>query len=126
MILTSPLSWPISKVLDKILGEEVGHVYNRERLLELIRLSKETQGELNDCQEVAIVSGALELGHKTVKDVMTHIRDVYMLDQNAVLDSKTVGAIVKSGYTRIPVYENTRNNVVTLLNVKDLALLDPE
>ena len=38
MLLTFPLSYPISVVLDKILGEEIGSVYNRDRLKELIRV----------------------------------------------------------------------------------------
>ena len=38
MLVTSPLSFPISMVLDKILGAEIGTVYNRERLMELIKV----------------------------------------------------------------------------------------
>lgn len=40
MILTFPLSYPTSKILDWILGEELGNVYNRERLKELLWVSK--------------------------------------------------------------------------------------
>ena len=39
MIVTFPLSYPISKILDCILGAEIGHVYNRERLMELIKVT---------------------------------------------------------------------------------------
>lgn len=39
MVLTAPLSYPVSKVLDWMLGEEIGNVYNRERLKELVRVS---------------------------------------------------------------------------------------
>lgn len=38
MILTFPLSYPISKLLDFLLGEEIGNVYNRERLKELVKV----------------------------------------------------------------------------------------
>ena len=38
MLLTAPLSWPISKLLDLILGSEIGTVYNKERLMELIKV----------------------------------------------------------------------------------------
>lgn len=30
MLLTSPLSYPTSKILDILLGEEIGTYYNRE------------------------------------------------------------------------------------------------
>ncbi|KRY29679.1 Metal transporter CNNM2 [Trichinella spiralis] len=128
MLLTAPLSWPISKILDKCLGEEVGQIYNKERLLELIRLSKEGKaGDLRDCQEVQIVTGALELARKTVSDVMTNIRDVFMLSSDVVLTPTAVNDIVRAGYTRIPVFEGqNRDAVISILNVKDLALLDPE
>jgi CBS domain containing-hemolysin-like protein len=38
MLVTFPLAFPISLVLDRILGEEIGAYYNRERLKELIRV----------------------------------------------------------------------------------------
>jgi len=38
MGLTSPLSYPISKILDVLLGEEIGNVYTRERIKELVKV----------------------------------------------------------------------------------------
>jgi len=49
-----------------------------------------------------------------------------MIPINTVLNAKIVAQIVHSGYTRIPVYDNARDNVVSLLFVKDLAMLDPD
>lgn len=40
MAITAPLSYPISRILDAILGEEIGNVFNRERLKELVRVSR--------------------------------------------------------------------------------------
>lgn len=39
MVLTFPLAYPISKILDWALGEEIGAVYTRERLKELVKVS---------------------------------------------------------------------------------------
>uniref|UniRef100_A0A1B0GLB6 Metal transporter cnnm2 n=1 Tax=Lutzomyia longipalpis TaxID=7200 RepID=A0A1B0GLB6_LUTLO len=124
MLLTWPLAYPTSKILDAILGEEIGNVYNRERLKELVRVTK----DINDLDkdEVNIISGALELRKKTVGDVMTHIEDAFMLELDAVLDFETVSEIMKSGFSRIPVFENERTNIVTLLYIKDLAFIDPD
>ncbi|KAK3095751.1 hypothetical protein FSP39_018578 [Pinctada imbricata] len=124
MILTFPLSFPISLLLDKILGEEIGNVYNREKLRELVTVTKDFNDLKNE--EVNIIAGALDLSNKCVTEVMTKIEDVYMLDNNAILDFETVSEIMKRGYTRIPVYENDKNNIVALLNIKDLALIDPD
>ncbi|KAF7285361.1 hypothetical protein GWI33_010762 [Rhynchophorus ferrugineus] len=124
MILTFPLSYSIAKMLDWVLGEEIGNVYTRERLKELVMV---TTGENDlDKDEVNIISGALELHKKTVADVMTNIEDVFMLDYEAVLDFETITEIMKSGYSRIPVYEGHRQNIVTMLYIKDLAFVDPD
>ncbi|RZB41011.1 metal transporter CNNM4, partial [Asbolus verrucosus] len=124
MVLTFPLSYPVSKFLDCVLGEEIGNVYNRERLKELVKV---TTGENDlDKDEVNIISGALELRKKTVADVMTKIEDVFMLDYEAILDFETVSEIMKSGYSRVPVFEGNRQNIVTMLYIKDLAFVDPD
>ena len=124
MIITFPLSFPISLLLDKILGEEIGHVYDREKLQELIKVTKDFSELKND--EVNIIAGALELTKKTVVEVMTKIEDVFMIDINSKLDFDTIAGIQRRGYTRIPVFEGERTNIVHLLNVKDLTLLDPD
>lgn len=79
-----------------------------------------------DKDEVNIISGALELRKKTVADAMTHIEDAFMLSYDAILDFETVSEIMKSGFSRIPVYDNERKNVLTLLFIKDLAFVDPD
>lgn len=124
MILTFPLAYPISKLLDWILGEEIGAVYNRERLKELVRVTND--GNDLDKDEVNIISGALDMKRKTVAEAMTHIEDVFMLSYDRILDFDTISEIMKSGYSRIPVYEGSRHNVQKLLLIKDLALIDPD
>ncbi|XP_052855480.1 unextended protein [Drosophila gunungcola] len=124
MAITAPLSYPVSRILDKLLGEEIGNVYNRERLKELVRVTNDVNDL--DKNEVNIISGALELRKKTVADVMTHINDAFMLSLDSLLDFETVSEIMNSGYSRIPVYDGDRKNIVTLLYIKDLAFVDTD
>nr|XP_023421584.1 metal transporter CNNM3 [Cavia porcellus] len=49
-----------------------------------------------------------------------------MLDASVVLDFGVLASIMQSGYTRIPVYEEERSNIVDMLYLKDLAFVDPE
>ena len=124
MLLTSPLSYPLSKLLDCVLGREVGTVYNKQKLMELIKVTE----DMNDLEkdEVNMVTGALVLSEKCVRDVMTRIEDCYMLSMDTVLDFETVSEIQSQGYSRIPVYQKERNNVVYILFAKDLLFLDTD
>ncbi|XP_033005649.1 metal transporter CNNM2 isoform X2 [Lacerta agilis] len=124
MMMTFPASYPVSKLLDCVLGQEIGTVYNREKLLEMLRVTD----PYNDLvkEELNIIQGALELRTKTVEDVMTPLRDCFMITAEAVLDFNTMSEIMESGYTRIPVFEGERSNIVDLLFVKDLAFVDPD
>ena len=124
MVVTFPASYPISVILDKILGEEMGQVYSKEKLQELIRMTADRR-LLHD-NEANIISGALQLTNKSVEDVMTGIEDVYMLEIGTVLDFDTLSEILRHGYTRVPVYDGEKTNIVSLLNTKDLALIDPD
>merc|ERR1712013_902125 len=124
MAITSPLSFPISKILDCILGSEIGTVYNRERLMELLRVTD----EYTDLEktEVNVVTGALVLKQKTVIDVMTHLDDCYMLPIDTLLNFETISEIKDQGYSRIPVYDGERVNIVHILFAKDLLFIDPD
>ncbi|XP_078421249.1 metal transporter CNNM4-like isoform X2 [Cetorhinus maximus] len=124
MVITFPASYPISKLLDVILQQQISNFYTREKLIEMLRVTD----PYNDLvkEELNIIEGALELRRKTVEDVLTPLGDCFMLSSEAVLDFATMSDIMKSGYTRIPVYENERSNIVDILYVKDLAFVDPD
>ncbi|XP_062996648.1 metal transporter CNNM4-like [Elgaria multicarinata webbii] len=124
MLLTFPLSYPISKALDYVLGKEMGTIYNREKLMEMLRLTEPYLDLLKE--ELNIIQGALELRTKTVECVMTPLHDCFLLSNDAILDFNTMTEIMKSGYTRIPIYEKSRPNIVDMLYVKDLAFVDPD
>ncbi|KAJ8400069.1 hypothetical protein AAFF_G00401080 [Aldrovandia affinis] len=124
MLLTFPLSFPVSKLLDCVLGQEIGTVYNREKLVEMLKVTE----PYNDLvkEELNIIQGALELRTKNVEDVMTQLCNCFMIHVDAVLDFNTMSEIMQSGYTRIPVYDEERSNIVDVLYVKDLAFVDPD
>ncbi|RLV64403.1 hypothetical protein DV515_00017529, partial [Chloebia gouldiae] len=124
MLVTFPLSYPISKLLDCVLGQEIGTVYNREKLVEMLKVTE----PYNDLvrEELNMIQGALELRTKTVEDVMTPLQNCFMINSDAILDFNTMSEIMESGYTRIPVYEDERSNIMDILYVKDLAFVDPD
>lgn len=57
---------------------------------------------------------------------MTSLEQCFMLDKSLRLTFQTMLAIYKSGFTRIPVFEGERWNIVAVLYAKDLILVDPD
>ncbi|MBN2743556.1 MAG: gliding motility-associated protein GldE [Marinilabiliaceae bacterium] len=86
---------------------------------ELSQALELTANELTDEKE--ILEGIVKFGNIDVQEIMTPRVDV--IDINIESDFKKVQAvIVESGYSRIPVYEDTPDNVKGILYVKDLLL----
>ncbi len=124
MVLTFPLSMPLSLILNLVLGKEIGSVYNRDQLLKLLHVTKDHHDLEND--EVDVISGVLNYKRKMAKDVMTNFEDIFCISIDSVLDFKTMGEIYNSGFSRIPIYEDTKENIIHLLYVRDLAFVDPD
>ncbi|XP_061770932.1 metal transporter CNNM1-like [Nerophis ophidion] len=124
MVLSFPVSYPVSKLLDLLLHQEISNFYTREKLLEMLRVTDPYHDLLKE--ELNIIQGALELRSKTVEDVLTPLGDCFMLAADVVLDFNAMTEVMASGYTRIPVYQGARSNIVDILFVKDLAFVDPD
>lgn len=124
IILTFLISFPISAILDKVLGDEVAASYTKNQLKKFFALQE--QGNTIKSSERKILSAALELGRKNVETVMTPISEVYMLDINTRVTRSILKEIYTNGYSRVPIYEGDRQNVVGTLMTKDLILFNPD
>lgn len=121
--VTFPVSYPLSLTLDYCLGEEITFVYDRERLQEYLKITKSVNNI--DPQETNIIMGALKIKKVVIAQVMTKLRDVFMLDIESMLTYQFIVNIIQRGFSRIPVFERSRKNLVGMLMIKDLALLNP-
>ncbi|KAA8536312.1 hypothetical protein F0562_028790 [Nyssa sinensis] len=110
-----PVAFPISKLLDFLLGH--GHValFRRAELKTLVNLHGNEAGKGGELthDETTIIAGALELTEKTAKDAMTPISETFAIDINAKLD-------------RVPVYYEQPTNIIGLILVKNLLTIHPE
>ncbi|CAK0847174.1 unnamed protein product, partial [Prorocentrum cordatum] len=122
--ITFVLAYPISKILDRLLGDEIGGVYTRKGLLQLVKLSAEDPSHAHSSglnqEDAKVLTGALTFQDRTVRQVMTPISQVFSLPKDAVLDRDTFLAILQKGHTRIPVYDGEPTNIFAILNVKFL------
>ncbi|KAJ1724908.1 hypothetical protein LPJ61_005694 [Coemansia biformis] len=122
----APIGYPIAMLLDYVLGPDHGVIYKKAQLKELVSLSDTAHGGNLSVDEVTIIRGALELGEKRIVEVMTEMKNVYMVDINACLDRVLLTEMLHQGHSRVPVYDGDRENIVGVLLVKSLLLLDPD
>ncbi|XP_068190904.1 metal transporter CNNM3-like isoform X1 [Antennarius striatus] len=122
MIITCPLSCPLGLILDLGLRRDISTCGIRERAMEMIRTS--VNDPYSEFVKEEFSHGMLR--SKTVEDILTPLKDCFMLPSSVVLDFSTMSEIMQSGYTRVPIYEEERSNIVEILYVKDLALVDPD
>ncbi len=76
-----------------------------------------TSDEISD--EKDILEGIVKFGNISAAEIMTPRIDVIDLDITSSYN-KVLSVIIDSGYSRIPVFENTPDNVKGVLYVKDL------
>eukprot|EP00586_Coscinodiscus_wailesii_P009841 CAMPEP_0172512738 /NCGR_PEP_ID=MMETSP1066-20121228/246817_1 /TAXON_ID=671091 /ORGANISM="Coscinodiscus wailesii, Strain CCMP2513" /LENGTH=626 /DNA_ID=CAMNT_0013292675 /DNA_START=603 /DNA_END=2483 /DNA_ORIENTATION=+ len=124
IMLLYPIAKPLAFALDKILGRELGMIYTKSEMRKLLEITVERGGM--DAETGFVMEGALKYKDVTVKEVMTPLGSTFMLNVDEKLNFETVSRIFKTGYSRIPVYEVSMNNIIGLLFVKDLIFIDPE
>ncbi|XP_074292175.1 DUF21 domain-containing protein At4g14240-like [Silene latifolia] len=127
MIVSYPISYPIGKVLDWVLGHDEA-LFRRAQLKALVSIHGQEAGKGGELthDETTIINGALDLTEKTAQEAMTPIDSTFSLDVNAKLDWEAMGKILARGHSRVPVYSGTPKNIIGLLLVKTLLTVRPE
>ncbi len=92
-----------------------------EELLTLVDMSHE-DGVI-ESEEREIIYNVFEFGDAQAKDVMVPRVDMVSVSLDDTYDT-VVSIFRKEKFTRLPVYENDRDNIVGILNVKDLLFLE--
>ena len=131
--LLLPLLLPVLRALDIVVapirliarwaarrvagGVSDGEPEHHESIEDLLR-----EGELEgvgEKSEIAIITGVVHFGDKTVKQVMRPRTDVFALDLS-LPPTEIATRIAQSGYSRVPVYEGSLDNIVGMLHAFDV------
>eukprot|EP00656_Telonema_subtile_P033873 TRINITY_DN3791_c0_g4_i4.p1 TRINITY_DN3791_c0_g4~~TRINITY_DN3791_c0_g4_i4.p1 ORF type:complete len:596 (+),score=156.60 TRINITY_DN3791_c0_g4_i4:115-1902(+) len=127
MAVCAVIAWPISFVLDKALGEEMGQIYTRNMFKSLVKQHAEEVSADFNAAESSIICQVIEMQEKKVTDILTPLDQVFGMEYNAKLDFEQLAAIMECGHSRIPVYNGSiHDGIIGLLFAKDLVLLNPE
>ncbi|KAL3521570.1 hypothetical protein ACH5RR_019719 [Cinchona calisaya] len=128
VIVVFPISYPISKLLDLLLGKGHSALLRRAELKTLVDLHGNEAGKGGELthDETTIISGALDLTQKTAKDAMTPLSRIFSIDLNSKLNDDLMSLIISKGHSRVPVYSGSPTNIVGLILVKNLLRCRPE
>jgi putative hemolysin len=111
----------ITHAFGKLFGLKMqqSRLLSEEEVRSLLDIGEE-EGAIEE-DEKQMMKGVLKLDYINVKNVMTPKEDMICLDVNQTVDS-AVELIKKHGYSRIPVFAKTKNNIVGILYAKDLLV----
>ena len=121
--LMTPLTWLFSQW-----KKLIGHVFHTQDEPETITENElitmvseaESEGELTD-REGELIRSAIEFDDVEVGEILTPRVDVVGVKDSA--PAETVAEVfAESGYSRLPVYHHTIDNVVGVLHEKDFSL----
>ncbi len=99
------------------LGSELGESMHEEELRGVIDLHEGPEPEIQ--RERAMLRSILDLDDVGVQEVMTHRSAVTMIDANDAPE-KIIDDVLKSPYTRMPLYSEDPDNITGVVHAKDL------
>jgi len=114
----------ISKFFIKLLGGKSDSnkpFITEDELKTMVDVSEE-EGILKS-EEKDMIHNVFQFGDLYAKDVMVQRVDIIALDIEESLD-KIISVIKEEGFSRIPIYSNTIDNIVGILNVKDIIFME--
>lgn len=76
-----------------------------------------------ESEEKKMINNVFDFGDSLAKDIMIPRIDMTLVDVDATYD-ELIEIFREEMYTRIPVYEENTDNVIGIINVKDLLLID--
>ena len=122
MALMTPLTWLFTQ-WKKLLGHFV-HSGEADTITEgeLMTMVSEAEndGELTD-RESELIRSAIEFDDVEVEEILTPRVDVVAVEDNTSLD-EVAQTFAESGYSRLPVYHGTIDNIIGVVHEKDFYI----
>jgi putative hemolysin len=116
-----PILWIVTFISRGITGGRAARApyLTEEELISLLHVSEE-QGVIEE-QEHQMIHGIIEIGDKTVREIMVPRTDIVAVAHDVEL-REVVRLFKEHRHTRMPVFEHDIDHVVGLIHTKDLLL----
>lgn len=123
MTILTPINWifdNLKKVWTYLFHVESNETYSSDEFITIVE-EAHSEGGMDD-HEADLLTNAIEFNDMEVKEILTPRVDVVAEDVNESLD--VIEKLYReSGFSRIPIYEDTIDNVIGVLHEKDFYRL---
>lgn len=121
ILLLRKIFWPLEWLLiaSGILAEKVVQKKNRQLSVDDLEQALELTDKDDIKDEQSMLKGIIRFGDETTKEVMTSRQDIFDIDIKSSYDD-VLKCIVENNYSRIPVYQDSTDNIRGILYIKDL------
>ena len=115
---------PVIYAIDRLIGRrsaddgQAEPAVTEEEIREWIDVGKE-EGAIEQ-EEREMLYSVLEFGDTTAREIMTPRVDVTLIDDQTTLED-ALHVFNETGFSRIPVYHDHMDNIIGVLNVKDVV-----
>lgn len=113
--------WPLSSMLvsSTFIINKIAHKKHQSLSVDELSQALELTDKNEISEESNMLEGIIRFGEETAREIMTSRIDMIDLDIESSF-SEVLKCVVDNGYSRIPVYKDSRDNVKGILYVKDL------
>ena len=122
MILFTPLTWLFTqwkRLLGHFIRSTEEDTITEGELMTMVS-EAENDGELTD-RESQLIRSAIEFDDVEVEEILTPRVDVIAVEDDLSLD-EVADTFAESGYSRLPVYHGTIDNIIGVVHEKDFYL----
>ncbi|MDD6137220.1 MAG: hemolysin family protein [Lachnospiraceae bacterium] len=123
MIVLTPFIWLLNIITGAIFKlfrmdpNENPNAMTESELLTIVNVSEE-EGVIEQ-EERVMISNVVDFGDALSKDIMIPRADVVLADVNSTYD-ELVALFMEETYSRIPIFEDSKDNIIGILYLKDL------
>ena len=122
MVVLTPLTWLFSqwkKLLGHFVHSSESDAITEGELMTMVS-EAESDGELTD-RESQLIRSAIEFDDVEVEEILTPRVDVIAVEDDTSLE-ELAQTFAESGYSRLPVYHGTIDNIIGVVHEKDFYL----
>lgn len=121
MKLLKPVAYPLGKLLDRTIGDELPTIYSKEELIKILEEHEESIQSEIEADEVRIVENALKFGDFAIEDVMTPKSVIKAVEEEQKVNTGLLKDLHSSGNSRFPVYRENLDQVIGMPYLRDLV-----